>query len=761
MGDFRHLTIGMREKLLRWGLNDRDESVRAEARKMFNFRWVEDANGDLLEVLERLDISSEGIDGGAKDLALKGFWEERKDVFDEISFDEDYWNSLTPESAFLVRSFNDFCRSGKTERADADDKMPEVSQLAFYLQNYLNKLVFALRNKEDGEVAATEGANLEFVVQQLLLIAGSMDYGDEIGRRKMFALLRESLSISELSETITKLVVGCLSKLSMGEGDFCMLILEVIAEVHDTIAPEPESPNDDDSEASFHSAASEVEDSITVTGGRPRNAGDEPHPKKRKTSDSKSSNSKKAEASQDTDMMDVDEEHAEEKALKELVVNLKCLHIAQCMLENVSGSLKSNTHLVSMLNGLVVPAVRSHEAPVRELGLRCLGLSCLLDRTLAEENLTLFAHCFNRGHESLQIQALHIISDILLCHGAGIFESETCSVDQRTLYKMFAKSLKLEDQWEDMDSVQAITAEVVCKLMLAQVIQDEEVCHQTTLTIAPLDLMLTRVQLLKALVVSYFSPITSPNPSLRQTLSYFLPVYCHSSTANQARMTSITMPVLHALLVLHADTLPGEMISPTAIASQLADWTDPRKNVSQTLRAAGSATATAADPSLHVTLAIAALDRCATSGCTRDEKKLLFSLLSKLHLPKDADPARLRELYEIAAEAIEKKVAPDALTRNALNKLEVTLGKIVGELELANETVMPERDGDGDGEDEDDGEEDAEADADEGEGDKTVTAVTSTMDPPVPAEDGEEKGDDDGVRSESERTPAVTDDESE
>ncbi len=50
------------------------------------------------------------------------------------------------------------------------------------------------------------------------------------------------------------------------------------------------------------------------------------------------------------------------------------------MLQNVQGALQQNGHLVSMLNNLVVPAVRSHEAPLRERGLLCLGLCCLLDK---------------------------------------------------------------------------------------------------------------------------------------------------------------------------------------------------------------------------------------------------------------------------------------------------------------------------------------------------------------------------------------------
>ena len=78
---------------------------------------------------------------------------------------------------------------------------------------------------------------------------------------------------------------------------------------------------------------------------------------------------------------DEDEEEADEdKAIREIMVNMKCLHIAQCMLQNVQCDLEENVHLVTMLNNLVVPAVRSQEAPIRERGLVCLGLCCVLGK---------------------------------------------------------------------------------------------------------------------------------------------------------------------------------------------------------------------------------------------------------------------------------------------------------------------------------------------------------------------------------------------
>lgn len=378
LGDFRHLSLSMREKLLRWGLRDRDENVRKATARLFRERWIEDCAGPkdvaqggvvgeasppsvegLLELLERIDVVNSGVEGGVALEALKEFWEGRPDFRDVVNFDDPFWDHLTAESVFMARSFSDFCRQegkGKYE-ALVEEKMPEVTKLAFFLQRYMNDLVGRLRRIN----AAVEGeedddtVESEFVVEQLLHIAQSLDYTDEVGRRKMFALLRESLAIAELPEDITKLVVdvlrGVCGNESAGEREFCGVVLEAVAEVHDTISAD--DPLIEDEDESFHSARSELSDSTPTKAKRGM----------------KSAN-KEGE----------NEEEDEEKAIREIMVNMKCLHIAQCMLQNVEGNLQLNVHLVTMLNNLVVPAVRSHEAPIREQGLLCLGLCCLLDK---------------------------------------------------------------------------------------------------------------------------------------------------------------------------------------------------------------------------------------------------------------------------------------------------------------------------------------------------------------------------------------------
>ncbi|TVY29118.1 Condensin complex subunit [Lachnellula hyalina] len=663
LGDFRHLSLSMREKLLRWGLRDRDENVRKAAGKLFRERWIEDCAGasepeeteagegaeapnseakgpsfdGLLELLERIDVVNSGVENGVALEAMKGFWEGRPDYRDSITFDDYFWETLSAEAVFIARSFNDFCRNGENGKYEAliEEKMPEVTKLAYYLHRYTAVLVEAIKRiaaqEPTEDVEEEDTVEQEFIVEQLLHIAQTLDYSDEVGRRKMFALLRQSLSIPDLPEEVTKLTIDALRGIcaadAAGEREFCSIVLEAVADVHDTIMDEPSS---EDADESFHSAKSEVSDDGTAGGSR-----------------------KKSETPEQDD---------QEKAVREIMVNMKCLHIVQCMLENVEGNLQQNAHLVAMLNNLVVPAVRSHEAPVRERGLLCLGLCSLLDKSLAEENLTLFMHFFSKGHSALQITALQILTDILNQHGAHLLDTNP------TLLKVYLKALKSGSKSPE---VQAAATIAVSKLMLGRVIADSSTVID---------------DLLKTLIVLYFDPSTAHNQGVRQTLSYFLPVYCFSRKENQDRMRKVALDAMHKLFEIQ-ETMDDdgeaefEMVGLGTIGAHLVDWTDPRKcyipGNQLTLGDEGAKKAVNGD--VHLYFARDLLEKL-DSGISREEKKTIAPLLAKLHISSASTESLIRELYDEVSAAIEEKLIGDATGRNALFKIHVSLGKIVNSL---------------------------------------------------------------------------------
>lgn len=657
LGDFRHLSLSMREKLLRWGLRDRDENVRKAAGRLFRDRWIEDCAGvpplaedgqpaeapgpsfdGLVELLERIDVVNSGVENGVAIEAMKGFWDGRPDYRDAVTFDDYFWETLSAESVFMARSFNDFCRAEGNRKYESlvEEKLPEVTKLAFFLERYLKVLVEAIRRvngqelEEDEEGEEEDTVEQEFIVEQLLHIILTLDYSDEVGRRKMFSLLRQMLSIPELPDEVTKLTIDVLRDIcspdAAGEKEFCSVVLEAVADVHDTIVDEPAPDNDDDS---FHSARSDVSGDSTPTRGDRR--------------------------SKDSEMT---EEEARAKAIKEIMINMKCLHIVQCMLANVEGTLQDNDHLVAMLNNLVVPAVRSHEAPVRERGLVCLGLCALLDRPLAEENLTLFMHFFAKGHSALQITALQILTDILNVHGAQLLATNPA------LLKVYIKALRSGSKNPE---VQGAATVAVSKLLLGRVVTDYD----------------TSAELLRSLVVAYFDPSTASNQSVRQALNYFLPVFCYSRAENQDLMRAVALDALHALYNVRegledddAD-VNEEMASLTTIGACLVDWTDPRKCYQPGISMDAEKRNVNGD--VHLDLATDVLERL-DGNISKDEKKVVATLLGKLYVSPASSEEKIRSLYEDVNAAVEENLLSDATSRNALYKIHVSLGKIVNQL---------------------------------------------------------------------------------
>jgi condensin complex subunit 3 len=92
-----------------------------------------------------------------------------------------------------------------------DTILPEVTRHAFNLENY-NSL-WRVSSKETG-------GDYEFITTQMLDVALYLDYGDEVGRRKIFELLREILKSSEVPDEHLKTIVKLFRIISLDERDF-------------------------------------------------------------------------------------------------------------------------------------------------------------------------------------------------------------------------------------------------------------------------------------------------------------------------------------------------------------------------------------------------------------------------------------------------------------------------------------------------------------------------------------------------------------
>ena len=161
-----------------------------------------------------------------------------------------------------------------------------------------------------------------------------------------------------------------------------------------------------------------------------------------------------------------------------------------------------------------------------------------------------------------------------------------------------------------MPEVQSAATTTLCKLMLTSVIQDQD--------------------LLRQIVICYFDPSTRENAGVRQALSYFLPVYCHSRKENMERMANVAAAVMHALVDMSEELEEGEeMVGLTMVGNILVDWTDARKLVVQDETSVswdetGKKEVKAVNGDTHLHLADSLLERTMNHGCSSTLVRILL-----------------------------------------------------------------------------------------------------------------------------------------
>lgn len=166
---------------------------------------------------------------------------------------EEYWTNPTPERAFLARVFVDKCIA-KDARLRLDETLPVTTHMMFRIQAVYNSLVEHIQadtvrkaysspeggdDDEEADAAREEvRLDLELTVAELLRLAVNLDYGNEMGRRKMFMLVQGMLAQEFLSEELLARPLDVLRVLSESEKDLIRVVVEVVHELRDV--PEEE-----------------------------------------------------------------------------------------------------------------------------------------------------------------------------------------------------------------------------------------------------------------------------------------------------------------------------------------------------------------------------------------------------------------------------------------------------------------------------------------------------------------------------------------
>ncbi|GAA6043061.1 hypothetical protein JCM8097_005142 [Rhodosporidiobolus ruineniae] len=605
------LTLAQRQEVMGRGLRDREESVRKAAKKLVA-KWAEQiqAAGGAVEAFVNLFNVQSEEGGQVAEKALEALFEVKPDMVEEVEFNDAFYQALTPSLAFLARVYLDFLRSA-TSPALADVE-PVATGLAFFIQAAWTKLVVVLEAEEKDEELEKD---LEFVVGELVGIAVDLDYGDEIGRRKMFELMREMLQHSSLPPS---LIPKCLDVLRKGtsERDFMRIVVEIVQvlrrESH-LVTSDEEAEDGEDAEEDEDEEDEDEDEDDEEAGERRKKKAD----KRRKSG---------VKGPQDAERR------------KEL--DLRCLFVVKALLERVMSALQENSMLHGLVAELIVPSVKTKDYDVRAQGLVCLGLCCLLDKSMALDSFQLLARQSEATEGELQVKVLQCLFDLLVLHGINFGEERGFGAD--IILGFLTSALDQEDNRA------AATAVVgIAKLLLSGMVTDEEILNR--------------------LVLLYFASDTLDNHELRQCLSYFFPVYCYSNAANQRRVASVTVKALTVLREVYDDLKDkSAMVTPLQIGAQLVDWTDPQK----ALEGEG----VKPDDTIQVDLAIKMVKALYKSE-EKDARKLWCQLLPKLYISEEADDLAIKALLELVEAVKENRPLTDTVPRNALNRFHTALVK--------------------------------------------------------------------------------------
>ncbi|KIY53262.1 hypothetical protein FISHEDRAFT_33685 [Fistulina hepatica ATCC 64428] len=555
----RRLTLAQRELTVRTGLGDREPGVRVAAARLVT-RWFDLVQTEVMEQLSDVqlddgkimraflaflalfDVVGPAVDtrAVATDAALAVFV-TRPSLTDGFIFSPDYWKDLTPERAVLARVFMEDCLAGDDgskkrglnglERLDAA-QMPVVSAFALLLQDRYNLLLSALTALEDSSNAEKTAEDLEdalaqaeTILSELLRMSMRLDYADESGRRRVFAVVKDMLTHARLLPGLIGPCLDVMLRIMDSERDLIRIIVEVIVDLRD--------------EASEGSARSGRSASVQSRSGSRERSRSMRRPKTRE------------------DMSPAERARAD-------ATDMRCLALCIGMLERVHGTFEDNSTLEGVLADLIVPAVKRKESVMREKGLIALGLCCLIARKMAISSFQLFLSQVQAAPPNLKLKVLQIVLDLLIMYDTEFLGSDEDVVSTASNIITFLLQTLQND---DTAPIQAVICVGLAKLLLAGIITDRRV--------------------IISLLIAYVSPATSDNLELRQCLSYFFPVYYGASSENQRRVQSVFIKALDLVIRAHEelasdpdiDMVEQHMVSPLQFATMLIEWTDPQQRV--------------------------------------------------------------------------------------------------------------------------------------------------------------------------------------
>jgi len=543
----------------------------------------------------------------------------------------------------------------KTLETESQESQSALGQYEITLEQHkerlkeLSKIVHHQSSERDAYIEASgdfeaeygpfgeQLQELEFIIEQLLLIIKGSDFADVAGTRRLMPIITNALTHDILTDKLISISVRILRRISIDESYFSSLCTEIITDIRDSAS--------DENDETFVSA-------VSIFEGNEDEADDDDEVGER-------------------DILEKRRKLAPALPADELLI--QCLMVLQHYLENVEDT-QSNIHqLDSMIDTLIRPAISNNLNPtIRLLGYTNLGLFSLIDKGLGTSNLKFFGMSASKSpDEQLKVLSTKILFDVLSTHGVGILSDEgDDSVDSLSLARLFYSLLKSYE----MPALQAVVAEGLCKLFLADLLVDfgrgelrdsEDETSQ-------------EMQLLDVLMLSYFHPLNADNHELKQTLAFCIPVYAFSHASHQGKISSVSGDCFYRIFRSDSDLARYDNLSgPATVIQQLIYWGDPNNLVNVTEDEIRKSTS-------HFWQAMKFL-QVIEQESPKAVKKVVIQNLSKLSITEELGSELLSGLKSaiddtrrlISDNQQNEEFIFDAATEKAMDKFQVFVGELV------------------------------------------------------------------------------------
>ncbi|CAL8331561.1 unnamed protein product [Merluccius merluccius] len=575
----RALSIAQRVNLLQQGLHDSSEAVREAVRSRLLPSWLQRLDGDVVELLHRLDV--ENCSQTALDVLRAIFTNMPEDQLlqDRVLLDSSKLipgDSLSCENVLYWRALCEFVKAKGDEGEEMLEKvLPDAATYADYLYRFV-KAVPLLSEQQRADFNTLELVmTKEFISQQLILLAGCLDTNEEGSRKRVLAVLQEMLCLPQTPPSLVSLLTEKLLSLVPDDNRRIQTVAEIISDVREPIA-EASQPVDQDEKRRQQIKLAEVKVRILEVKQELEDciaAQEFSHAAQLKDSITELENQRDlvlqgmAECSQP-----VDREVRTEKSDPDTL--LRCLTMCAELLKQMNIKTRIGPTMSAIMSSLILPCIANSHPAVRNTAVVCLGTCALHSKELAKTHMVLLLQIAQLDEVKIRISALRSLIDLLLLFGFQLLSEKPVTQAALASHSPGGQEEGLSDEKGDMaeDTAQSI-------LGLLSEFLDGEVTDLRTETAEGLaKLMYTgrisSAKMFSRLVLLWYNPVTEDDTRLRHCLGVFFQLYARESRAHQEVVGECFLPTIRTLMNAPV-TSPLAEVDPGNVVELLVELTRP------------------------------------------------------------------------------------------------------------------------------------------------------------------------------------------